>query len=98
MPLSINEIRKKAELYPDWPMTDINASDRERIEATANELRRSRLPDPIVEFKNEGIYNCNDNKLGGLFVVFKPTKRGLREHTMNNKENTLKSLDIKNLI
>ena len=44
MPLSINEIRKKAEilvLHPDWPMTGISVSDRARIEARADQLRRT---------------------------------------------------------
>ena len=52
----------------------------------------------IVEFKNEGLYDCNENKLGSLFVVFKPTKAGLRENKIDDKENTLKSINIKNLI
>ena len=44
MPLSINEIRKKAEIlviHPDWPMTGISVSDRARIEARADQLRRT---------------------------------------------------------
>ena len=52
----------------------------------------------IVEFKNEGLYDCNENKLGSLFVVFKLAKAGLRETKIDDKENTLKSINIKNLI
>ena len=44
MPLSFNEIRKKAEILvqdPDWQMTGISDIDRARIEARADQLRRT---------------------------------------------------------
>ena len=52
----------------------------------------------IVEFANEGLYDFNDNKYGSLFVLFKPILDGLREATLDPKINTIKSIDIKNLI
>ena len=35
----------------------------------------------LVEFKNEGLFNCTENKYGSLFVIFKPIKDALWEES-----------------
>ena len=47
MPLSMNELEKKAEIlvqHPDWPMTDISDIDRLRIEAYSEDLPQPPAP------------------------------------------------------
>ena len=71
MSLSFNEIRKKAEILvqdPDWPMTGISVIDRARIEARADQLRRTSSPPPPAPV----LVRQNANNIGG---ALKRTKK-----------------------
>ena len=85
MPLSINEIRKKAEilvLHPDWPMTGISVSDRARIEARADQLRRTSGPPPPAPV----LVRQNANNIGGALKRTKKRVYGKKNKTKKPKK------------
>jgi hypothetical protein len=89
MPLSINEIRKKAEilvLHPDWPMTGISVSDRARIEARADQLRRTSGPPPPAPV----LVRQNANNIGGALKRTKKRVYGKKNKTKKLKKKSKK--------
>ena len=52
----------------------------------------------VVCLVGEGLYDCNSNKLGNLYVVFKPIRDGLLENSIKPHVTLIESESIENLI
>ena len=94
MPLSINEIRKKAwilVLDPDWPMTGISESDRERIVDIANSLRDDPPP-PSPPLERGGALKRTKKLVYGKNKTKKPKKPKKPKKKSKTKKRLLRKL------